>query len=203
MKWRIWFLRTAFILTITCLLCLSLSWKNTRWNDSQINKEVPFRLLAWNCAALTPHNTPEACMSKVLNGGCHVFKRRRGRGKGGKGGKIALVVAVRQATDCSGWLALTPPRRETFKWHSACYNYRLRARERELSNAASMLNLGNTNKSREACRRRQNQNGWTPETRKQPKFHWSLISCQTGHGKLASMSMIDPFNFVMYTVHVC
>lgn len=87
-------------------------------------------------------------MSKVLNGGCHVFKRRRGRGKGGKGGKIALVVAVRQATDCSGWLALTPPRRETFKWHSACYNYRLRARERELSNAASMLNLGNTNKSR-------------------------------------------------------
>ena len=96
-------------------------------------------------------------MSKVLNGGCHVFKRRR---KVVEGREIALVVAVRRATDGSGWLALTPPHRETFKWQSACramvpcHNYRPKARERELSNAASMLNLGNTNKWRKACRRR-------------------------------------------------
>ena len=65
-----------------------------------------------------------------------------------EGREIALVVAVRRATDGSGWLALTPPHRETFKWQSACramvpcHNYRPKARERELSNAASMLNLG-------------------------------------------------------------
>lgn len=74
-------------------------------------------------------------MSKVLNGGCHVFKRGREGRKGREGWKITLVVAVRQATDAdgSGWLALTPPRRETFKWHSACramamvpcFNYRV------------------------------------------------------------------------------
>ena len=117
-------------------------------------------------------------MSKVLNGGCHVFKRRR---EVVEGREIALVVAVRRATDGSGWLALTPPHRETFKWQSACramvpcHNYRPKARERELSNAASMLNLGNTNKWRKACRRR-NQNGSTRQTRKQPKYHWSPIS---------------------------
>ena len=98
-----------------------------------------------------------------------------------EGREIALVVAVRRATDGSGWLALTPPHRETFKWQSACramvpcHNYRPKARERELSNAASMLNLGNTNKWRKACRRR-NQNGSTRQTRKQPKYHWSPIS---------------------------
>ena len=138
----------------------------------------PFCLLAWNCAATQVTRHRLACMSKVLNGGCHVFKRRR---EGVEGREIALVVAVRRATDGSGWLALTPPHRETFKWQSACramvpcHNYRPKARERELSNAASMLNLGNTNKWRKACRRR-NQNGSTRQTRKQPKYHWSPIS---------------------------
>ena len=53
--------------------------------------------------------------------------------EGRKERKITLVVAVRgKRRDGSGWLSLTPPRRETFKWHSACramvpcYGYRLR-----------------------------------------------------------------------------